>query len=102
MLNGEWGIPGRPKVVRGSKAPVLTSHAGLNPRSKSGYESGFAGELSKPKRRKALRKKKDGKKIKPNQSSVARAKAVQLVTCNFIWKGQRPQKYNEEKGEKNI
>ena len=38
MLNGEWGIPGRPKVVRGSKAPVLTSHAGLNPRSKSGYE----------------------------------------------------------------
>ena len=98
MLNGERGIPGRPKVVRGSKAPVLTSHAGLNPRSKSGYESGFAGELSKPKRRKALRKKK----IKPNQSSVARAKAVQLVACNFIWKGQRPQKYNKEKGEKNI
>ncbi|PWY59216.1 hypothetical protein DMI82_11555 [Blautia sp. BCRC 81119] len=47
-------------------------------------------------------KKKTAKKIKPNQSSVARAKAVQLVTCNFIWKGQRPQKYNKEKGEKNI
>ena len=66
MLNGERGIPGRPKVVRGSKVPVLTSHAGLNPRSKhaslsltaslaalqagyiySGNESSFAGELSK-------------------------------------------------------
>ena len=33
MLNGERGIPGRPKVVRGSKTPALTSHAGLNPRS---------------------------------------------------------------------
>ena len=30
--------PGRQKVVRGSKVPVLTSHAGLNLRSKSGYE----------------------------------------------------------------
>ena len=33
MLNGERGIPGRPKVVRGSNAPVLTSHVGQNPRS---------------------------------------------------------------------
>lgn len=30
-----------------SKVPVLTSHVSLNPRSKSGNESGFAGELSK-------------------------------------------------------
>ena len=30
-VNGERGIPGRPKVVRGSNVPVLTSHAGLNP-----------------------------------------------------------------------
>lgn len=33
-LNGEREIPGRQKVVRGSDVPVLTSHAGLNPRSK--------------------------------------------------------------------
>ena len=33
-------------IVRGSNIPVLTSHAGLNPRSKSGNESGSAGELS--------------------------------------------------------
>ena len=33
-INEERGIPGRPKVVRGSKVPLLTSHAGLNPRSK--------------------------------------------------------------------
>ena len=71
MLNGERGIPGRPKVVRGSKAPVLTSHAGLNPRSKSGNESGFAGELSKPKRRKKHSTKKDGKKNK-TKSVVSR------------------------------
>lgn len=32
FVNEERGIPGRPKV------PVLTLHAGLNPRSKSGYE----------------------------------------------------------------
>ena len=38
MFNGEREIPGRQKVVRGSNVPVLTSHAGLNPRSKSGYE----------------------------------------------------------------
>ena len=37
-INEEREIPGRPKVVRGSNVPVLTSHAGLNPRSKSGYE----------------------------------------------------------------
>jgi hypothetical protein len=61
-VNGERRILGRPKVVCESKVPVLTSHTGRNPRSKSGYESGFAGELSKPKRRKALRKKKTAKK----------------------------------------
>ena len=32
-------------IVRGSNIPILTSHAGLNPRSKSGNESSFAGEL---------------------------------------------------------
>ena len=37
-INGEREIPGRQKVVRGSNVQVLTSHAGLNPRSKSGYE----------------------------------------------------------------
>jgi len=37
VINGERGIPGRPKVVRVSKVPLLTSHAGLNPWSKSGY-----------------------------------------------------------------
>ena len=37
-INGEREIPGRQKVVRGSNVPVLISHAGLNPRLKSGYE----------------------------------------------------------------
>ena len=37
-INGEREIPGRQKVVRGSNVQVLTSHAGLNPRSESGYE----------------------------------------------------------------
>ena len=37
-INGEREIPGRQKIVRGSNAQVLASHAGLNPRSKSGYE----------------------------------------------------------------
>ena len=37
-FNGEREIPGRQKVVRGSNVQVLTSHASLNPRSKSGYE----------------------------------------------------------------
>ena len=37
-INGEREIPGRQKVVRGSSVSTLTSHAGLNPRSKSGYE----------------------------------------------------------------
>lgn len=37
-INRERKPPGRQKVVRGSKVPVLTSHAGLNLRSKSGYE----------------------------------------------------------------
>ena len=37
-INEEREIPGRQKVVRGLNVPVLTSHAGLNPRSKSGYE----------------------------------------------------------------
>lgn len=36
--NGEREIPGRQKIVRGSNVPVLASHAGLNPRSKSDYE----------------------------------------------------------------
>ena len=47
LILTENEIPGRQKVVRWSKVPVLTSHAGLNPRSKLGNESGFAGELSK-------------------------------------------------------
>lgn len=34
-------------IVRGSNISILTSHAGLNPRSKPGNESSFAGELSK-------------------------------------------------------
>ena len=33
-INGEREVPGRQKIVRGSNVPVLTSHAGLNPRSK--------------------------------------------------------------------
>ena len=37
-INEEREIPGRQKVVRESNVQVLTSHAGLNPRSKSGYE----------------------------------------------------------------
>ena len=37
-INGEREIPGRQKVIRGLSVPVLTSHVGLNPRSKSGYE----------------------------------------------------------------
>ena len=45
-INGKRGIPSRPKVVREPKVPVLTSHAGLNPRSKSGNESCKAGEAS--------------------------------------------------------
>ena len=36
-------------IVRGSNISILTSHAGLNPRSKSGNESSFAGELSRTK-----------------------------------------------------
>ena len=66
LFNGEREIPGRQKVVRGSSGPVLTSHVGLNPRSKraslshqaslaalragyiySGNDSGKAGELSR-------------------------------------------------------
>ena len=38
LFNEEREIPGRRKVVRESNVPVLTSYAGLNPRSKSGYE----------------------------------------------------------------
>lgn len=34
----EREISGRQKIVRGSNVPVLASHAGLNPRSKSGCE----------------------------------------------------------------
>lgn len=34
LFNEEREIPGRQKVVRGSNIPVLTPHAGLNPRSK--------------------------------------------------------------------
>ena len=45
-INEEREIPGRQKVVREPKVPVLTSHAGLNPRSKSGNESCKAGEAS--------------------------------------------------------
>lgn len=37
-INGEREILGLQKVVRESNIQVLTSHAGLNPRSKSGYE----------------------------------------------------------------
>ena len=37
-INEEREITGRQKVVRGSNVSVLTSHVGLNPRSKSGYE----------------------------------------------------------------
>ena len=37
-INGEREVPGQQKVVRGSNIPVLTSHVGQNPRSKSGYE----------------------------------------------------------------
>ena len=37
-INEERETPGRQKVVRGSNAQAVTSHAGLNPRSKSGYE----------------------------------------------------------------
>ena len=37
-INEEREIPDQQKVVRGSNVPVLTSHVGLNPRSKSGYE----------------------------------------------------------------
>ena len=46
-INEEQEIHGRQKVVRGLNVPVLTSHAGLNPSSKSGNESSLAGELSK-------------------------------------------------------
>ena len=45
-INEERETHGRPKVVRGSNV-LLTSHAGLNPRSKSGNEPGRAGELSR-------------------------------------------------------
>ena len=45
-INEEREIPGRQKVVREPKVPVLTSHVGLNPRSKSGNESCKAGEAS--------------------------------------------------------
>lgn len=38
-FNGERGILGRQKVVCGSNVPVSPSHAGPNPRSKSGYET---------------------------------------------------------------
>ena len=37
-INGEREISGREKVVRESNVRVLTSHTGLNPSSKSGYE----------------------------------------------------------------
>lgn len=45
-INEEREIPNQQKVVRGSNVPVLTSHVGLNPRSKSGNE-GAKPELSK-------------------------------------------------------
>ena len=38
VLNEEREISGRQEVVHESNVPVLTSYAGLNPRSKSGYE----------------------------------------------------------------
>lgn len=37
-INEEREILGRQKIVRWPNVPVLTSHAGMNPRSKSGYE----------------------------------------------------------------
>ena len=45
-INEEQEIHGRQKVVCGLNVPVLTSHAGLNPRSKSGNE-GAKPELSR-------------------------------------------------------
>ena len=42
--NGEFPAD---NIVRGSNIPILTSHASLNPRSKSGNESSFAGKLSR-------------------------------------------------------
>ena len=56
-INGEREVPGRQKVVRGSNIPVLISHAGLNPRSKSSNESSFAGELLKIKYKKQKRRR---------------------------------------------
>ena len=44
-------------IVRESNIPILTSHAGLNPRSKSGNESSFAGELLKIKYKKQKRQR---------------------------------------------
>lgn len=57
-INGEREIPGRQKVVRGSNVPVLISHAGLNPRLKSGYE-----------REARVIKKGDKKEIRVNKNN---------------------------------
>ena len=38
LLTKNGKSPADKKVVRGSNVLVLTSHVGLNPRSKSGYE----------------------------------------------------------------
>ena len=57
-INGEREIPGRQKIVRGSNIPVLTSHVGQNPRSKSGYEPErrvINGEREIPSRQKIVR-----------------------------------------------
>ena len=57
-INGEREIPSRQKIGRGSNVPVLISHAGLNPRSKSGYEPErrvINGEREAPSRQKIVR-----------------------------------------------
>ena len=57
-INGEREVPGQQKVVRGSNIPVLTSHVGQNPRSKSGYEPErrvINGEREIPSRQKIVR-----------------------------------------------
>ncbi len=60
-IKGEREISGRQKVVRGSNVPVLISHAGLNPRLKSGYER--EARVIKKGDKKEIRVKKDSPEV---------------------------------------
>ena len=74
VINGEREIPGRQKVVRGSNVQVLTSHAGLNPRSKHASLSPLRLRLTASTRLGYKREARVIKKIKSVKKGAKNAK----------------------------